>query len=373
MNFALQKTLELVIVIGLGLMLQRKISDKENLKGIKVLILSVALPATIFVALLKTKLDANLLIFPLMALGFNVLLFIATRYFMRIILPPGQDKRNRTLSMLLPSLAPGLSCFPFIMAYAGDDTLALAALADVGNKVFGLILLYMLAMKWYHHRSASEEHVSQKSKLKKLLLALVNEPINIVIVLAIVLLAFGLNIDALPSFLSNSVLKISAVMTPLVLLFIGMSAKIKWSDVQFITSILCWRAGITLMLSGLVILLIPSLSPALILFVLVFPQSSCSFWPFAHMSTVNSLEEKDGQSKPTFDIDFAISVLALSLPFSTVSVMTIFTLSDLFMNPVVVWCVGLALFSIPLVTKFIRRAQEGQQFSSKRHYQDLKL
>ena len=55
--------------------------------------------------------------------------------------------------MLLPSLAPGLSCFPFIIVYLGDEYLALAALADVGNKIFVLILLYMLAMHWYHLRS----------------------------------------------------------------------------------------------------------------------------------------------------------------------------------------------------------------------------
>lgn len=361
MNFALQKTIELVIVIGLGLLLQKKISTKEDLKGIKILILSVALPATIFVALLKINLDVTLLIFPAMALGFNLLLFISTKYFMGSVLPSGENKKARTLSMLLPSLAPGLSCFPFIMAYAEDDTLALAALADVGNKVFVLILLYMLAMRWYHSRTTSEQKASTKSKLKSLLLALLNEPINMVIIVALILLGFGLNIDSLPQFLGNSVLRISTIMTPLVLLFIGMSAKIKWDELRFITSLLCWRAGITLCLSGLFIVLVPDLSPALMLLILVFPQSSCSFWPFAHMSAVNSLEEKDGQSKPTFDIDFAISVLALSLPFSSISIMGIFTFSELFLNPAVIFGIGLALFSVPFAAKFIKKAREERQ------------
>ena len=73
MNFALQNTLELVLVIGLGLLLQKKIA-KQDLKGVKTVILSVALPAVIFVALLKIKLESSLLIFPVLALAFNLIL-----------------------------------------------------------------------------------------------------------------------------------------------------------------------------------------------------------------------------------------------------------------------------------------------------------
>ena len=87
MNFALQKTLELVLIIGLGLLLQKKVA-KQDLKGIKTLILSVALPATIFVALLKIKLDSSLLIFPLLALVFNFVMAFATKY----LLTPSMTK-----------------------------------------------------------------------------------------------------------------------------------------------------------------------------------------------------------------------------------------------------------------------------------------
>ena len=80
MNFALQKTLELALIIGLGLLMQRKVA-KQDLKGLKNLILSIALPATIFVALLKIELKASLLIFPLLFSGL-VLMHQAT-----IILP----------------------------------------------------------------------------------------------------------------------------------------------------------------------------------------------------------------------------------------------------------------------------------------------
>ncbi|UXP32676.1 permease [Reichenbachiella agarivorans] len=355
MNFALQKTLELVLVIALGFFLQKKLSSKESLSGIKIIILSIALPATIFVALLKIDLDATLLIFPALALVFNLLMFLATKYMSGSVIPTDNESRSRTLTMLLPSLAPGLSCFPFIMVYSGDDSLALAALADVGNKIFVLILLYILAMRWYHSRSVSTTVTSSSSKLKSLVIALINEPINLVIIAALILLGFGLNINALPSFMSSTILRISAIMTPLVLLFIGMSAKIKWKDLRHITNILFWRAGLTFMLSGLFILLFPALSPALVLLILVFPQSSCSFWPFAHMSAVNSLEEKDNQTSPTFDIDFAISVMACSLPFSTLMIICIYSFSSFFTSPPLVLSLGFVMFALPLVYKYAKK------------------
>ena len=204
MNFALQKTLELLIIIGLGIFLQKKVA-KQDLKGVKVLVLSVALPATIFAALLKIELKGTLLVFPLLALCFNLLMLLASKYVLASTLPTEENAKKRTLMMLLPSLAPGLSCFPFLVVYIGEDSLALAALADVGNKVFGLILLYLLAMHWYHKRSIKEADSSTGGKLKSLVMSLINEPINIVIILGLIMLSFGLNLTSLPGFLQNTV------------------------------------------------------------------------------------------------------------------------------------------------------------------------
>lgn len=340
MNFALQKTLELLIIIGLGLLLQKKVA-KQDLKGVKVLILSVALPATIFVALLKIELKGTLLVFPLLALTFNLLMLAASKYVLSRTLPTKENAKKRTLMMLLPSLAPGLSCFPFIVVYLGDDSLALAALADVGNKIFGLILLYMLAMHWYHLRAVKDKRASSKSKLKSLVLSLVNEPINIVIVLGLLLLGLGLNLTSLPSFLQNTVLSMKVLMTPLVLLFIGMAVRIKSGEFGVIFSMLVRRAGLTFCLSAIFVYAFPTLAPAMILLLVVFPQSSCSFWPFAHMSAINSMEEKDEQKEPTFDINFAVNVLACSLPFSTLLIIGIFSFSDFFINPNALLGIGL--------------------------------
>lgn len=323
----MEKTVGLLLMIGLGLALQRKVSSSEQLKGLKVLILSVALPATIFVALLNVKLSENMLLLPLAALGINGVLLLAT-YLMKSIFPGLGDARHRTLMLLLPSLAPGLSCFPFIVEYLGDESLALAALADVGNKVFVLLLLYVLAMHWYHK---AHQGASIKSKVTQLMMALVSEPINIVMTLALIMLSFGLSLRSLPTAFAEVILRMSSIMAPLILLFIGLAVKITRKDFTLVLKALIIRSGIMLIISAVLMFFMPELSISMMILVVVFPQSSCSFWPFAHMSAVNTLEEGKGQ---TFDINFALSTLAISLPFSTVIVLSAFSFQSTFTNPI---------------------------------------
>ncbi len=378
MNFALQKTLELLIIIGIGFFLQKKIA-KQDLKGVKEIILCVALPATIFVALLKIELKGTLLVFPLLALTFNLVMLAASKYFLSVTLPLKENAKKRTLILLLPSLAPGLSCFPFIVSYLGDDSLALAALADVGNKIFVLIILYMVAMHWYRFRSTNRLHESSKSKLKGLLISLFNEPINLVLVAGLVLLGFGFTLAALPLFLQNTVVNMTAIMTPLVLLFIGMAVRIKSSEFGIILSMLIRRAGLTFCLSAVFVYAFPTLAPTLILLLVVFPQSSCSFWPFAHISAINSMEEKDKQPEPTFDMNFAVNILACSLPFSTLLIIGVFSFSDFFINPNILLGMGLGALAIsfaPHIFKsrsFMRDREEKWLKSSKKKKSNLTL
>ncbi|WP_299797712.1 permease [uncultured Maribacter sp.] len=353
MNFALQKTLELILIIGLGVLLQKKVA-KQDLKGVKVLILSVALPATIFVALLKIELNGTLLAYPLMALTFNLLMLLASKYFLAASLPNEENSKKRTLMMLLPSTAPGLSCFPFIVAYLGDDTLALAALADIGNKIFVLILLYMLAMHWYRKNSITDKKESSKSKLKGLLVSLINEPINMVIVIGLVMLGFGLNLSSLPTFFQNTALSIKGLMTPLVLLFIGMAVRINSGEFKLILSMLLRRSGLAFLLSGVFAFILPSLTPAMILLLVVFPQSACSFWPFAHMSAIQSMEDKDEHPKPTFDVNFGLNILACSLPFSTLLIIGIFSFSDYFINPLTLIGLGVVILAITFAPDILK-------------------
>ncbi|MEM7109590.1 MAG: permease [Bacteroidota bacterium] len=335
----MEKTLGLLAMIGLGLLLQRKISSADHLKGIKVLILCVALPATIFVALLKVDLKSELLLLPLAALLLNGIVFASYRLCSKG-LPALDHSKRRTLLMLVPSLAPGLSCFPFISEYLGEDSLAFAALADVGNKVFVLLILYLLAMRWYYQYN---EKTTSKKRIKQLIVTLVSEPINLVILVALSLLLFGIDLYALPETISEIIVRLSGIMAPLILLFIGLAVKINRKDFRLIINLLAWRAGLMLMLSASVMYFAPQLSSATALLIIVFPQSACSFWPYAHMSAVSNLER--GKKVRTFDMNFALSLLACSLPFSTLIILSAFSFQSVLLNPLYTLVIGAFLFA----------------------------
>ncbi|MFK8161413.1 MAG: permease [Lewinella sp.] len=351
MNPALQKTLVFLLLIGVGYLLQKKISGKQDLKGVKVLILSVILPATIFVALLKINISAELFLLPISALALNFALFYAARPILPKLGFTADSKDWRTMLMLVPSLAPGLSCFPFVMEYLGDEALAMAALSDVGNKIFVLIILYLIAMNWYYASKADREGAvaspNRKSKLKDLGLSLLREPVNLVIVAAIGMLCFGFNINTLPAFLETTALRLAALMTPIVLLFIGMAVRFERREMVMILRVLAFRSGAGLLLSGLALLVLPAMAPTLALLLVIFPQSAVSFWPFAHMSAVEGLR-KEGD-KSIFNIDLALNVLACSLPFSTVVILSVLSFGEVFASPTAVIVLGVSLLTIPLV------------------------
>lgn len=346
------KTISLLLLIVIGYLFRKKIGSKESRDGIRTMILSLALPATIFIALLKIDFVPSLVVVPLMALGFNLVVFtILSKFSVKSLfnLPMNQ---YRTLILLIPSLAPGLSSFPFILEYSGESNLAVAALADLGNKIFVLVIAYLIAMKWYF---AANTHLDtgRNDRLKALWVSLINEPVNMVILTAVIMLSFGLGYDAFPEFIRASVDKISLMMTPLVLLFIGISIKFSWQQFKAIFSFIFFRSAIAFLLSGLVLVFFPVADVATALLIVVFPQSACSFWPYAHMAVVNEMESKDvsGTNK-TFDLDFAMNVLAVSLPFSVLLVLLIYSSGNFFAAPLHLFetmGVLLALAVVPLL------------------------
>ncbi len=343
MNPAIQKTLSLLLLIFIGVLLKRKIQSKDKLDGIKVLILSIALPATIFVALLKVKIDTSLLVLPVLALLANFSLLAASRFVLPAFTGKNMDDPDfRTMLLLLPSFAPGLSCFPFIAEYLGEDGLAYAALADIGNKIFVLILLYLFAMQLYYQVQKGNLEATE-SKLKGLLLSLAREPVNLVIIVAIIMLCMGANMTTLPAFLREGIGRMSALMTPMVLLFIGLAVKINWHSFKKIASVLLLRSGFAFLLSATFIFFFPLSSTIMILLAVIFPQSACSFWPFAHISAVSVLERQRGAAKSTFNLEMALNILALSLPFSTVVILTVCSVQQFFVVPQYLFAVALGL------------------------------
>lgn len=361
MNPAIAKTLSLLLLIAIGLLLRKSLRKPEHHQALKILILNIALPAIIFVALMNTEMQRDLIWLPVMAIAFNFLLLLLTWFILpRVYGIPADGADMRTLLLLIPSLAPGMSCFPFLLEYVGSEVVALGSIADLGNKVYVLVFCYLLAMHWFFKFNQSRKQGNEQ-RLKRLVLTLVNEPVNIAIFVALLLLAIGMHFPDLPVFVASPITMLSALMTPIVLLFIGITVRFRWAQFRVIISLLFFRAGITFCISGCCLLLAPHLSYPLLVLVIVFPQSAISFWPLAHISTVSAMEKGAGHiANPTFKPQLALNMLAVSLPFSAAVALTVFSNETFFREVPNLFYVGMALVFMavsPVLLHRLRRTK----------------
>ena len=323
----MEKTISFLILIGIGVLFKSKIKNKEQLNTIKTLILTIALPAVIFSALLQIDLTASSIYPPLLVLGFNLLIFLSVRHVLPTFIGKNISQRDiRTLTLMLPSFAPYLSCFPFISEFSNESTLGLAAIADTGNKIFILIFLYFLAMYW----SCNKQALSKNNKPTKKVVNILLQPINLTIIIALTASLFGIKLTTIPVYFQESLAHLRNLLTPTILIFIGLAVKVKSKDLQLILGLLLWRSALTFVLSAILISLLNiDLDTALL--AVAFPQSSCSFIPYAQMNVFSDLQDK---SKKIFNPGLALSLLAISLPFSSFVIITIYSSGDYFTSPI---------------------------------------
>ncbi|TRZ45867.1 permease [Robertkochia solimangrovi] len=363
MNVVLSKTLVFISFMVIGVILKSKFSSKEETDGLKKIILNLALPATIFIALLEVKIDLTFLMLPLLALALNVIFFLVTPRFLDLI---GIDKSSpvgRTSRMLLPSLAPGLSCFPFVLEFLGHDFLAKAAMADLGNKIFVLLILYLVALSWFRKNCEGFlKEESRKDKLWALVKKMLAEPVNLLMFAAIAFIMLGIHLNDFPVFLKDIIERLSYIMTPLVLLYIGLAVKLKKHQMGTIFSLLSFRAGLAMILGGLLVWLGNIEVDGDILLILAFSLSACSFWPFMHIAMVDAEENKLGMEKKTFDTNFAIAILAFSLPISVVFILFVLSSDKLFTNPVTIFITGFVLLLLAVLPVLLRRIKASSTY-----------
>ena len=106
MDVGIQKTIVFLFFIFIGIVLKVKFKSKEEITGIKKIILNLALPATIFIALLGVKVELHLLLLPLLALGLNLILFFAMPFILPLMGIGKSTSDYRTARLLVPSSNP---------------------------------------------------------------------------------------------------------------------------------------------------------------------------------------------------------------------------------------------------------------------------
>lgn len=331
MSLVFSKITTFFLLILLGVLLKSKFKGKTEKGVLKTYILNVALPATIFISLISINIDIKYLYYPFLAILFNVLIFLASPYILKVAKLHKNPQKNRTLLLLLPSFAPGLSCFPIINEFLGSEALAKASLFDFGNKIFVLLFLFIFAFRLHHLTQKKQEIQSEKSYVT-IVKSIFLEPINILILVAVVILSTGNNISSIPPFLVDLINKIKGTLTPLVLIFIGLSIVFSKKVIIEIIPTLFLRAGLCLLIVTVMMQIFGVRLQNDLLFFMILALSSVSFWPFAHMTLIDKMEQKAGVKERTFEIGFGLNYLAYSLPFSTLLILVLLIKSELFFN-----------------------------------------
>lgn len=337
-NSVIQKAIALILLIVAGYLLKRKFQDSTSTGAIRNFILNVALPATIFLSTIEIDTQLDLILLPSFALAVNLFLMAIGLLLAYLLMQKqGEPAKTRALILLFPSLAPGLTVYPFIEQFLGRQGLAWVALADMGNKVFVLIGLYALAIYWFHQssRHASEETVSgQWGSIGRFLLT---EPVNIAIVVGFVLASFKVNAASLPIAVVDVVQKLAVCATPMILFYVGITLNFKSFQFGTIFTALLAKAGAGFLFSAAAIVLLkPTTSEAISLFV-ALPQASFSLWPLLHATRINQqksdAERGTKKSADFFDIEFATALLAMSFPFSILVLLVVFSSGTYFNAP----------------------------------------
>ena len=322
----MEKTISFFILIVIGFLFRSKVTNKEQRDTIKTLILTIALPAVIFSALLNIDLSSSLIYPPILVLSLNFILFLSVRWMLPIIMGNTPMADKRTLMLMLPSLAPYLSCFPFLAEFSDDTIIGLAAIADTGNKIFILIFLYLLGMYWAYGKEVFGRKEAKYSKLIDVLL----QPINMSIIIALIASLLGIKLETIPVYFQESLSYLRNLLTPTIMIFIGLAVKVKGKQLRSILGLLLWRMAIAFGLSALAISLFNFNSLATVLLVVAFPQSSCSFIPYAQISIFSNRQDK---TNALFNPALALSILAISLPFSALTIVWIYSSGNFFTSP----------------------------------------
>lgn len=346
-----QKAIALILLIVVGYLLKPKFNTAASVGAIRTFILNAALPATIFLSTIEINTNLDLVLLPSFALAVNIYLMVIGFSLASLLIANTDKPKRRALILLFPSLAPGLTVYPFVEQFLGSQGLAWAALADMGNKVFVLIGLYALAIIWYQ-KTAQSSDANLKPQWQQIGMFLLSEPVNIAIVAGIALAAYQVDSTVLPLALVDTIQKLALCATPLILFYVGISLKLESLQLGTILMVLLVRAGVGFLLSAVTIAL---LHPAneIVMLMIALPQASCSLWALLHATRINQQDGGDSQQL-FFDTEFATSLLAMSFPFSIFVLLMVFSSGNFFQSPIHLGMVGsafLGIFGVLLVLK----------------------
>uniref|UniRef100_A0A0G4F8D6 Uncharacterized protein n=1 Tax=Chromera velia CCMP2878 TaxID=1169474 RepID=A0A0G4F8D6_9ALVE len=304
-----------LVFVGFAARFKLETGKTKITPAVKDLVLSVLLPATIFVSLFDLHVSLELLVFPAVGFAAAALFMLPLSCLvLRFTLPDRLRDDCLSVAMVLCSFSPGLSSYPFIRQQTGDLMFAEMAFADFGNKIYGIfgakLLAFMRMSREMRKRGSGLRRRNGGGSLGPLraLTQALLEPITFAFLLGLALSFVSLEVDHF-GFIGRALRLIGRATTPVTLLFIGMKLGGFRRDAVLILCTLVMRVGLCFLLIAIVNLLMVRVfqlgdgegeekgkggGDSLQLALGLFFNSAASFWPYAQICQVANQAEQMG-------------------------------------------------------------------------------
>ncbi|UCE13751.1 MAG: AEC family transporter [Candidatus Heimdallarchaeota archaeon] len=245
----------------------------------------VSLPALILKGIPVVEISAEFLFLPLIAMITILIMFLTSTFVSSFLNFERKTQGVFIIGTMILNLGFNV---PFVIAAYGDEGFARAAFLDIGNILLVLSLTYYIAQK---HGSELEPPSFFNKKL-------ITSPPLIALILALILNFFEVTLDPL---LINLFDLLGALLTPLLMISIGIYFNPRFQNLLPAISVVCIRMGLGLVL-GFFAVLILNLDDLSNKIVIISTAAPVGF----NTLTFASLED--------LDREFAANVLSISIP-----------------------------------------------------------
>ena len=129
-----------------------------------------AIIAGCVISFISFEIELDFLYLPLAGIVLNFFVFLLSPSILKISRINKASRKGKTLTMLLSSFAPGISCFPIIEEFLGSEYLIRASLIDFGNKLKSQFhLLHLQDFEIFGPAVAPISRIKNKNRVRLLI------------------------------------------------------------------------------------------------------------------------------------------------------------------------------------------------------------
>ncbi len=240
-----QEFIYIVAIIIIGYVLKRVNILKES-DGVTIsrIIFNITLPALVIVSLNSVKIEASLMLIPIIILLYGILSFVLAYFVFK-----KEDKELKgTLMMLASGYNVGLFVFPIVEAIWGAEGLLYFGMFDVGNSIIVFGLVYLVG-SYFSEEGLALKPISILKKFGK----------SIPFMSYVIMSILNFSHIHLPSGIIDVATIISKANMPLSLLLLGLYLNFTFEKqyIKPITKFLLFRYGLGLFVGIVLYLFLP--------------------------------------------------------------------------------------------------------------------